>query len=824
MTQISRKHNLKPNVVWDGVELFTDLIANPKPIFAVFPKGKNKACIHIKGSAEDFKKNILRILERKPDNSLGVILGVAKPQPDDWGTKKEHLNSAGYPKAWGASDSHIDYLNVFVVEGDPKNMDLTTQKLLIEKVLPQCSFSVSSGNRSLHTYWIADRTPPDKWRNIQERLIQLLQDKVPELNVDSSIKNPARVMRCVGGRHSKTNKFCEFFEFNDVGYSWEEFDKLLPQLPERKTTPKYKEKKSFISDTARDDAKCLNNKTPEEKRSYIVDMLRYIPVHEGAGKGRRLKICIPVLAALVNEFGDAAISVCDEAGWNNGDLWNPAFEIEYLNEPECHLGTVVHWARECGWVHPYDKAKPEPEVHKDFKLADVFPKEVSNSIETVTAYLPHKDTLKMLTFMSAVAPLIRLGTKINCISTTNFIVPLNLFACVIGASGSKKTPLMNLLLQDPLKEVKKNLARANFKAGQEYDRNLAAYAKDKEGDKPEKPPYPIITTRDSTTEALERQLMDQEKAKMGLLRFNDELAGLIKSFNKYSQGRGSDEEFLLELYDGQGFNTIRMDERRYCEETAVTVFGGGQPEVLAKLHRGQDANGLWARFVFDFSAAIPKRLPTVVTPEERSKFKKAANYLGYFISEVKDFRTDTLELTDEALKRFSDYELERQELAANKKLKSSHAATCNKSAGKVARVAGILWIMNQVQEKIKNKISQGDAYCDLPPDNQVDITTINNAIELINYWDSVSINVDNKASENSRDIILRRLLNIAAKSKAPVPYHEIYKQLSFDHRKIYKYDEISELIEKLQELGLGLVSNGPREGKMFKAEKPWPTG
>ena len=31
-------------------------------------------------------------------------------------------------------------------------------------------------------------------------------------------------------------------------------------------------------------------------------------------------------------------------------------------------------------------------------------------------------------------------------------------------------------------------------------------------------------------------------------------------------------------------------------------------------------------------------------------------------------------------------------------------------------------------------------------------------------------------------------------------------------------------LEKLQELGLGLVSKGPREGKCFKAEKPWPTG
>ena len=57
-------------------------------------------------------------------------------------------------------------------------------------------------------------------------------------------------------------------------------------------------------------------------------------------------------------------------------------------------------------------------------------------------------------------------------------------------------------------------------------------------DKPEKPPYPVVSTLDATTEALWRQLMDQERVKLGILIFNDELAGLIKSFNKYSQGRG----------------------------------------------------------------------------------------------------------------------------------------------------------------------------------------------------------------------------------------------------------------------------------------------
>ena len=61
-------------------------------------------------------------------------------------------------------------------------------------------------------------------------------------------------------------------------------------------------------------------------------------------------------------------------------------------------------------------------------------------------------------------------------------------------------------------------------------------------------------------------------------------------------------------------------------------------------------------------------------------------------------------------------------------------------------------------------------------------------------------------------------MNIAGKSKAPVPFHEIYKQLSFDHRKIYKYVEISELMEKVQELGYGSITKRPREGKCFKAE------
>ena len=244
MPEISRKHKISPYVDWDGRDLFIKLIANPKPIFAIFPKDRRKPCIHIKGGTSKTDREIEKHLKRIPDNSLGVILGVAKPEPKDWATNPKNLNKGGFVKSWGACDSHIAYLNVFFCEGDPDNMTPEEQLSYIKKAgLPDPSFTVDSGNRSLHAYWLVPKVPTDKWKNIQERIIQLLQEKSPELKVDTNIKNPARVMRCVGGRHSKSNKFCKFKDFNSEEYSWEHFDKLLPALPEKKKSSINKEKK-----------------------------------------------------------------------------------------------------------------------------------------------------------------------------------------------------------------------------------------------------------------------------------------------------------------------------------------------------------------------------------------------------------------------------------------------------------------------------------------------------------------------------------------------------------------------------------------------------
>ena len=73
---------------------------------------------------------------------------------------------------------------------------------------------------------------------------------------------------------------------------------------------------------------------------------------------------------------------------------------------------------------PMTEQKDQKVINKNIKVDEVFPAEVSNSIQTVTTYLPYKDTLKFLPFCTRFAPLVRLGTKIICNPYSDFAIPL----------------------------------------------------------------------------------------------------------------------------------------------------------------------------------------------------------------------------------------------------------------------------------------------------------------------------------------------------------------------------------------------------------------
>ena len=118
------------------------------------------------------------------------------------------------------------------------------------------------------------------------------------------------------------------------------------------------------------------------------------------------------------------------------------------------------------------------------------------------------------------------------------------------------------------------------------------------------------------------QLAANEQKALGLLVAMDELDGLFASENAYRGGRGADEQILLETYDGNGQEILRVrdDVERRFDCCHVSIVGGIEPEVLAARVSEGDPRGKWARFCW---APIPRRVfpapPVTGTADSRPR-------------------------------------------------------------------------------------------------------------------------------------------------------------------------------------------------------------
>ena len=65
---------------------------------------------------------------------------------------------------------------------------------------------------------------------------------------------------------------------------------------------------------------------------------------------------------------------------------------------------------------------------------------------------------------------------------------------------------------------------------------------------------------------------------------------------------------------------------------------------------------------------------------------------------------------------------------------------------------------------------------------EVSLDTLEAAIKLIDATDSFAVDFQNDSSLNDKDRLLKTIHNIARKSKAPVPYQDIYNALSLKVR------------------------------------------
>lgn len=439
------------------------------------------------------------------------------------------------------------------------------------------------------------------------------------------------------------------------------------------------------------------------------------------------------------------------------------------------------------------------------RLDDILSRTISNALNTIKKNLPYDDITVGMAFMTGVASMLKMETKVCGNRSTNYMVPINLYTAIVAKSGRKKTPLQNFFVHEPAQDVLRKVARDNEMAKSAWEAsNRGIPKKDRTP-----PPVPVdIRINDYTGEALVVTLAKLDTVGRAILIARDELNGLFESLNSYR--KGADEQQLLELYDGNGYRSLRQsDTTRGYQRSAVNILGAVQPEVLEKLIQSGDANGMWARFTFVPMPDETKKLPTEFNEQEQKELNESKQMLVNLMTTIYNREVTVYDLDREAVEVFSEYELKKQEDAILTKV-TAQGSLYGKSAGKVLRIAGILHIL-------------WDYASDFKLGSKISATTLRNAINIIEYLDNWMLACHAKSAgikSKSYSDFTRRIHEIALKSTGFVSWTNIREQMSSHEKKNKTKDDAEESMRQLVGMQVGEISTGTSGGLRYKALKP----
>lgn len=515
--------------------------------------------------------------------------------------------------------------------------------------------------------------------------------------------------------------------------------------------------------------------------------------------------------SLTESFSEYEIE--DDGTWN-GCLTpdeEEEFFASFVREQEENRVQIV---RKKPVVNFVPETNPMPEADKrvrlndgEITLHDIFPKQIADALVALSEHLPYDAISITVTFLTALAGMLRLGTFVEGNAATGYKVPINLYTSIVAGSGRKKTPLLNIFAKQPAADVLLKVARENDNAYRAWAINPAK--------KDEKLPKPIpldLKISDYTSEALVITLGKSDEMGRSILVSRDEINGLFSSMNQYKGGRGADEQQLLEIYDGGDFRSLRIgDTSRSFERCSVNILGAVQPEILNDLLSGGDASGKWARFIFVPIPDMTKPLPINIAPEMQSGIDCASKLLKDIFSNVYELGANIYKLDAESLELFVEYEHGRQVAALQAKV-SAQASLYGKSAGKLLRFAGILHILWRYEAggRVATFISS---------------ETLHRAMRLVDYTDNGMLALHSRISGKAcqkLDKFTRRIHEICLKSHSRLSWTEIRNQMSSEEKQGKTKDQAEESMRQLVSLHVGEISIGPKGGLCYKALKPLP--
>jgi hypothetical protein len=456
--------------------------------------------------------------------------------------------------------------------------------------------------------------------------------------------------------------------------------------------------------------------------------------------------------------------------------------------------------------HQIAAERDRQEIGEMLSAHYLLPASIAAAIEARSRYLPCAGPSAVLPFLATVAGLVKLGTEVEGCAVAGYRVPVNLFACLVGRSGAKKSPIGRLLVEAPTAGLRADLARANQREREAWEQECREMKKSET--KPPAPNPKRLSVSDFTGEALAAQLQTQEAAGLGLLVNRDELSGLFASLNQYKGGRGADEQQLLELFDGSGLSSLRIVGDRHYSRSQLSIWGSTQTDSLRKLVADGDASGLWARFLF---VPLPERaipLPMSTSAAEVAVVEAAAQTLANACSAVYRLPRQTYRLAPAAAERFAHYELNRQRAALGATI-GAQSALYGKSAGKVLRVAGVLHLL----QITAGEISSGAA---------IEQATIDKAAALVDHLDAWALGLHAEVAAGGVGQLMRTVHRVAEAVASPIRWKELAVRLSAKARREIDAAAFAEAAQALAAAGYGEVETGKRGAVSYQSTRALP--
>jgi len=324
------------------------------------------------------------------------------------------------------------------------------------------------------------------------------------------------------------------------------------------------------------------------------------------------------------------------------------------------------------------------------ELSEILPPGLAAPIEKLAAKLNLKTECYLAALFTQVSSLFKVGSEVLLRRDTDYRCTPNYFAGIVAESSQKKSPIMRAMIDRPMQSLREKARKEYQKALADYEeeyRQWKAAKGDNKGLPPKEPRPRLYSFSKSTGEGILYQVA--EFPDQALMYRCDELASLFKSANQYRGGKGSDDEDLLEFWNGTGSTVLRATGTKAdLDGLLLSVFGTIQPDVLATLLKDcSDANGKFARFDFVFQPVAASKLP-----EEDSGGFDITPMLSALYTKIDSLPALKMELSPDA-KRLFTFFYNAMEERRETEPKQGIRAMVGKMPEKVGKMAAIIYAL-----------------------------------------------------------------------------------------------------------------------------------